>query len=633
MPAAIVDAMVEDLLVEAHGVLYSVEIEAEDLDLDWLDRTILDVAETPCRVDELIKCFGLPRRMMEDAIGRLMEQHLLLLNVSHATVRASRMPAHLHAHARRESLLVWQDHSTGTLLPWDMIKPWCPREHDDEPGGHPLLHVQGGPPRRTLLEMSDAELLSALERYRKDWGWAERIPQRERVRMETMRVPAGRLPSGQVSFLAGDGMIVPWVLTRRWVVEGQALGVGSIPTVDLPRAWSDVVGQWSQDTRTLVDSLVKGSATDVSASLDAALAWLRATLEARVEVEYSNQGMTYVRERLQRARRRVVICSPAGENTFGDALSLARAVEHLRPTVQCVIVSAAANKRQRSKAADAGIRVETTGRGDVECVLIDDRELIFGGMRAAQNDVVRVTSSRPILAFVAWLPEGARDEATPLGRVDSKPGTEGAIGRLASFNDALREIARTVSRSDAEADKRPPPQPGSANAVEGGPQGEVEATPNVLQRLKADQEQLEGVLLGMMPAPVPVLIFDLESLGVAIANAGDRARILVRDAASPLALSAPSGAEVVVVASSPPAQLEAGRWLQRAGIADIVVIDQVVVLGFCGRLNEEDPPPFFAVNAPSLAYQLRALTDRPAPHASRVETEPERGVGEPPRQD
>lgn len=87
------------IILRVQGNLYLLEIESEAGGLDWLARVILSVTAKPQHVSDIVRCFGLPRRLLEDAIGQLVEDHLLLIDVSRGQVRASGLP--LSAHTTR----------------------------------------------------------------------------------------------------------------------------------------------------------------------------------------------------------------------------------------------------------------------------------------------------------------------------------------------------------------------------------------------------------------------------------------------------------------------------------------------------------------------------------------------------
>lgn len=595
--------MVESIRVRARGVLYMIEIEIEDRDLDWLDRLILDICATPKRVDELLKCFGLPRRMMENAIGRLMEHHLLLLDVAHATVCASGIPPQWHAaHRKRESLLVWQDHATGTLLPWEVIKPWCRPQPADANDPREVLEVRGGPPRRTVLEMSEAELLSALERFRRDWGWAEQVAQRERLRVETLQLNAGRLPSGQIA-LAEQGESPPWILIKRWAVEGHALSEAEMPTIELPEPWSKLVRGWAEEVRFRLDVLAdRKEATPEGSSTGL----LRATLENHLRVEFSRQGTVHVRERLRDAGRRVVICV-SGEEGFGDALTLAHATEDLvpRPDRLVVVGGRKLDKRRREKAKEREIGVVTTDADCMGWVLVDERELILGGMRASQDDVIRLVSSRPLLGYSAWPPE-AGDQAASLGRSAPSPIVENLIGRLTSLVDSVQERERSIPASPAPHSGRRP------HDVEGGGLSPSEGEKS-LERLTSDLMDLETDLLGLQPAPVTATSLDHELVLASMEGSPIPDRVIVRSESSALALAVPPQVDLVVVSRVRPGSHPSARWLEGDGVADFVVFGDVVVFGFGGRPGCAELPPFIAVHDPKLAHHLLDSTARPAP--------------------
>lgn len=572
----------ERLLLRAHGVLYGVEIESETADLDWLDRVILEVAAEPRNVSDFISCFGLPRRMIEDAIGRLVERHLLLLDVSRAQVRASGIdPAASRSGRSRSTLLLWQDHATGVVLPWEQVKSL--NETHERTGGE-LKRLPGGPPAKTVLEMSDAELLARLERFRRDSAWTEVIVGRERLQSKTLVLAAERRQTGAIVLLD----IVPHILVRSWGRFPALRGIAEEqpPRVLLPRSWLEVSGDWLKTAEKRIYALENSSAPRLpECSLE--LTELRETIERSYTLELVADGAAFTRQRVQPAGGsaadvRLVVATSTRLAGYGDAIPILR---QTRASKKLLLLGGEAKPQNKEGVRQAGGTLLETVRDDVEFVFLNDRELVVGGVRHGVHYALRLKSLRPIHALAAWPPEiSDRGSLARPAQYENRDRLE-LIRDLLAFDNVLREKA--VSSASASP------------AQSGSPADQV-------QQLRSGLDELVKrlAILNLVRA---VPMDGDEVLGAIREYQGGR--VLVRDHASPLAREAHHHEVVVCASAQPPPGV---RWIQEPAPAEIVILGDVVIFGWWKYEQRGEGPPFFACHAPAIATALCARTDRAA---------------------
>lgn len=569
----------QQLTLRVHGILYLVEIESEAGGLDWLARVILTITARPRPVSEIIRCFGLPRRLLEDAIGQLVEDHLLLIDVSRGEVRATGLPLSAHSMRRSQSsLLVWQDHVTGTILPWSLIRPFCEGPQMKSAVVEDLL---GGPPRKHVLEMSDAELLTHLERFRPGATWAELIVRRERVeRRATMFLKADSDADGRLTI--SDQ--VPGILVRQWGRRAP-IGQRSAPAgyrIDLPEAWSSVVASWTADTSRRISDLRDRREGDLSTSRRM-LGRLREVIERYSELTLYEDAPALIRKRVTERdggapHHRIVIATSEVPETWGDAISLYRTSQAEQKSVLL------ATDKPKAKHEDAvhatGGDVQLSPRRDVELLLLNDRELWVGGVQQQRRLAIRLQSARPLQPLLAWLPPTFGWDATSFGRSQRPDHVQGyaVLTDVVALDEGLREIETAPS--------------------------ELAPTDELIVRLQHDIEGIEKALNALSPSEA--IAIDAEDMFEALEERRG-ARLLVRDPASPL--SRLSGQhEVVIWSAQKPAPSH--RWLAEPGMCEVALIDDVVAFGWWSYTGSGDTPPFIAVHAPTIAAALRARSDK-----------------------
>lgn len=565
--------------LRVHGVLYSVEIESEPDDLDWLDRVILDLTQTPQNLSDVIRCFGLPRRLLEDAVGRLVEEHLLLLDVAKAQVRTSGLLDYRRATPSVDTLLVWQDHVSGAILPFKAVREFLESGAADDTELD-VQNLQGGPPARTVLEMSDAQLLTHLERYRETPAWSERVVTRQRLRRETLLVRAARRPSGGISILDR----LPGNLPLQW---GRHADIGTdVATpvrTPLPAGWVQRLRAWGELSMKRIERLA-GAHHEIEPGQAADMFMrLRDVLERNATLEIIDDGPSFVRARVQslpaRPHRAVVVANDR-PSAWNDALATIR---HVRAEQTFVILGGTSPKPTHFEAVSrADANLLSIERHDVDFLFINDRELFIGGIRQQQRLGLRLSLTRPLQELAAWLPQEATRDLTSYGAPGRDRGTEQAIAAVTQLERTLR----ILETETAEFDDHPP----------------LDAA--IVASLTAQLKESERFLNAVDPAPIEDIDGEMVRAALAESTGG---RVLVRSGESEL-VHAADRHEVVIWSETKP---KVGmRWIPADGPAEIVILGDVVIIGWRQDAVPGELPPFFAVHAPAIAQALRTRSDR-----------------------
>lgn len=572
-------AVGQPIVLRVQGNLYLLEIESEAGGLDWLARVILSVTAKPQHVSDIVRCFGLPRRLLEDAIGQLVEDHLLLIDVSRGQVRASGLP--LSAHTTRpvqSSVLVWQDHFTGTILPWEWIRPFCDRTRGR--GDERVRDLVGGPPRKHVLEMSDAELLTHMERFRPGASWAEIIVRRERIeRRATMFLNAEIDADDRLTIFDQ----VPSLLVRQW---GRIVPIGTPGAVagyriDLPEAWSTIVASWTADTSRRIRDYRDRKEPDTGTSR-LLFGRVREAIERYSGLELIDDAPVMLRKRIQERsegalHHRLVVATSDVATTWSDALPLFRM--SLAEQRYVLLATDSAKEKHLQAVQTAGGDVKVSPRLDVELLLLNDRELWVGGVQQNRRLALCLRAARPLQPLLAWLPHTFAWDAASLGRSQGRDhvAAYGVLRDAIALDEGLREL-ETTSSEQVPAEE-------------------------LIARLHHDIEEIEKALNALNPREV--MAIDAEDLFNALEERRD-ARLLLRNEKSPL--SQLSGRhEVVIWSTDKPSP--SFRWLQEPGLCEVAIIEDVVAFGWWSYPGS-DLPPFIAVHAPSVAAALRARSDK-----------------------
>lgn len=543
------------LLLRAAGLVYAIVIESEEDSLDWLDHALLDLAEEPQPINELFASFPLPVRLLESALSRLLESNFLLLDVHDGCVRASSLPP-ANIVGRITPLLIWQDHATGMLIPAEQVKPWDEgRLRSKELSSTAYRRLPGGPPRKTPLEMSDAELLHRLQRFCPLGGQAM-VRSRERVSRLTLGVRAQQRDDGRVAIKDS----VPWPLRASW---SRLAGIAepddkNSARLSLPARWDETVGAWFQNSYDRVRGLrqVEGS-----------LAPLIGLLEADTLVELGLSGTLTAKRLAREAQSSLVLSVSAGHGTPGEGVQILQ--ETSAPERILVLSGLEAKKERREEWESQGIRLIVTGaRQGPDFLLADSRVLAFGGIRSGSKKIFTIRSNAELSGYMGWL---AGSKVT-LPRWPIAP--DDLARDLRALEHDITELAghreREVDDEELEARLEP-----------------------IRSYLKGRCHTLQLRLLERSTTPIGWLSH-AEVLGLVEQWSG-ALRVLVRHRDSPLAKTAISqGVECAV-------------WPETDAPVDCIVTDRVTLLGFSEQ-ETSAVPDFLALYHADLASQIRMET-------------------------
>ena len=91
-------------------------------ELDSLTRFFLDeVLPVESRIEQLLHVFGLPKRLVEDILADLLKQNLISLRLDSGRVELQTQQPLRRQRKAGVTIEVWQDETTGALLPFRMI--------------------------------------------------------------------------------------------------------------------------------------------------------------------------------------------------------------------------------------------------------------------------------------------------------------------------------------------------------------------------------------------------------------------------------------------------------------------------------------------------------------------------------
>lgn len=598
----------ERVLLVAYGIRFRVELEFAEHDVDWLDLALLEVTQEPTSLDELVKSFGMPVRLVEDAIGRLVRRNLLLFDAAGGSVQRSDLdPDAVAGSWQREVILLWQDYATGAVLPWDLVRSWCRGGAQDE--NLPEVRLRGGPPARTVLEMSDAELFEQIERFRADWARSSHIVSRTRDGAPAMRVRALRRVDGRIQALDS----IPPVLDLSWRRRALLAGGGgaAIPEDSpLPPRWDRVVGRWAQSVHDRLRAIEAGAVAGARLLGEPDYARLVSALERFPELRYEELGSGTALTTVRQARRRVVCVVSERHGTVGSALGMLRGC--LDGVERILVFGGKPTAKQAQRARDAGVRLLPVGRCDADFLLVDDRILCFGATHEQARRTFAFEWRRSLLPYVAWLAEhGIADAAFHHG--------ESAIDDQRRVLEAKRhQLVREVTFLGRELDELEQEVHRSATRLPVGRrereedlEEEARARESAAGKLRTLLAELDHEILGVSPSPQPTFALGAEDVAQAIEVCPEEVRVIVRDAASPLVAACRGtrfATNVIVWSSTRPT--EDVRWLAEPGPADVVLLGDVVVIGTgSGSTGSLPSPPFLALYDTAVAARLRALTN------------------------
>jgi hypothetical protein len=549
------------LQLVAEGILYSIEIETTTDDLDWLDNVILRVTTERCSLRELFVAFQpLPRRLMENALARLLERNLMLLDVYDGSVRASPLKQ-VPITTSNETFELWQDHATGVLVPREKIstfevQPWRPRETDGR-----FVRVKGGPPRRTPLQMSNAELLHHLRAYYPRVDPQAEVRAKKRSGRTTINLRALQQNDGRLALLD----LIPWRLRASWT-RVSSLNAKSISDSDfpLPARWEEVVGRWSQEAYDRVVRRVapRGSVTP-----------LLEVLAADFSVGLNNNAASVTGKLAREARTSVVVAVSGGYGTPSNAMQI---LMESRARIRVLVVPSSPHPTKRAEWEAEGIQIIVTGqREGPDFVLTDGGALCLGGL--ASSSLITIRSQSTLEGFVAWLE--AHGVSIPRG------GSMAAADLAADLRAFEYELVDLYGEpAQRRYEERAPAQGG-------------EETSRIQQYLQDRCGSIEARLLQRNPIPFTWLS-QTEVLAL-IEQWESKIRVVVRTDLSPLAAKATSRG------------VQCATWTSEGVLADCVILDCVVLLGFSVSDDKSSAPDFLAVADSDFATELRIATSQP----------------------
>jgi hypothetical protein len=547
----------------AEGLVYSIEVATPKNDLDWLDNVILTVAVERCVVEELINAFPLPRRLMENALARLLERNLLLLDVYDGSVRASPIKRkEMQSESEAwwiDKLDIWQDYVTGMLLPLEQVV-----QFDVNLATEPVAdrtQIRGGPPRRTPLEMSHAELMFHLRRFHANIDPYAEVRDKHRDRRLTLAVRASQHDN---RLAIRDA--VPWPLRAAWArlagVESAEFKAAELP---LPRRWEQMEGRWAQDAQ---DRLLRGApAADT-------LGPMINVLSMQLSVSLSDNALASIRKLARESSSSIVVCISSGYGTPSDAVQILME----RNIAQRILItpnSPPAAKRQEWE--NKGIRIVTTGHLEgPDFVLVDGTTLALGSIAIPSSTLIEIRTSAPLDGYVAWL--ASLEISIP---PEHRPNPQ-----LAELIANVRAFEKEIVDLHGETGMTGP----MASDDEAG----QEARARIREYLKHRCGEIEAQLLNESPRPFGWLAA-AEVLSIVEQWQG-QIRILVRSETSPLAAAAARRGISCI------------KWPDGDVTADCVLLETVVLWGFSLADEKSSSPDFLAVADSVFATDLRMAT-------------------------
>lgn len=548
------------LRLRIEGTLFAIKLEGETDEQDWLDDVLLAVCRIPggTRIDELIEKVPLPDRLVEDALARLIEHSQLMLDVVNGKVETANMPRTVPPGGGPVStLLVWQDLSSGRLVPWVQIKrfEWkSSQAYDEVDFNYRGLH-------KTPSEMTDAEIVHRIARDDPKMAQVRRVVEVERLRRAPLLIQALARPDGRHAVIDD----VPSILREQWA----RLGVvrESRPELILrvlPPPWQQLIDAWSHWAADAIRG--REPQHEVSSVWSVADA-----LDHSVRIDISPDGTSTTRRLIAGARTNVVIGASNGRTTVGHAVGLLRAMR--QGMAYLLLEDLEPKSKHLGEVEKQGWSIhkrQYRGAG-ADFVMIDGRLLVLGGLEPTSELVLRISSEEPIRGWIAWL----HGEGVFLGAEPAQHPPELVMLR--------QKLFRFTAELQALVDRGSPLDAAGREVYD------------------AQRIALEAELLRIGRAPSrwlrPEQVIDLIGAWRSPEMRPLDMRVVSRSSLSPLALAA---AEV---------GCEALFWRPGNAPAELVILDEVVVMGLLGQEDAEGPD-FLAVHDAALAAHLRTVTSR-----------------------
>eukprot|EP01030_Chromulinospumella_sphaerica_P021385 gene21385-21320_t len=193
-------------------------------ELDPLGRFFLQVLKHDRNVSRLIQSFGLPQRVIEDILGDLIRHNRATLVIAadgHKEIHPLDDAIPTVAYKPGDAIDVWQEESTGLVLPAWMAEQWARAGNDAEAytiGGQSALIDN-------FLKAPDAQVIEmlvrsdpALRAREAANGTLDRLAHRFRVRPQAIWIPVSHVQLGdqKIPQIVAEEL-PPW-LARVWSV-------------------------------------------------------------------------------------------------------------------------------------------------------------------------------------------------------------------------------------------------------------------------------------------------------------------------------------------------------------------------------------------------------------------------------
>jgi hypothetical protein len=254
-----------DQVIRVDGTVYSAVPELSSVEeLDALARFFLEeVLPNVRRIGDLLDIFGLPKRLVEDILADLLKQNRISLRLDTGEVEVLNRPPLRRRRRAGTPIEIWQDDSTGALLPFRMIAVLSRPSSGEE-----IAHLSAdGTESVGLLGMADSQILARLASLDPGMrvsaeGWVpESLREKVRVKSLPIYIPVATADVNGVQVKFAHAPQLPYWLTKAW----------SLDLVQAPDASPQIVEEASTGARLEDVGSPEGVAIDsVPGALEAA---------------------------------------------------------------------------------------------------------------------------------------------------------------------------------------------------------------------------------------------------------------------------------------------------------------------------------------------------------------------------
>jgi hypothetical protein len=392
---------------------------------------VIQESESSRSIDRLVKSFGLSRRVMEEILADLVRGNYLWIDLNRGrVVPTGSATQQSNSSDNRGVLDVWQDHSTGAVIPLSMITSYR-AEHPFITELAPLPYNQFS----GFLEAADAHLISYLVRadptlrFAEGGSWRlDRLLHRVRRGSQMIWVPLRAVPVGSKEVMVVEAPEIPSWITRSWTATYQRTalirGAGDVrsqPRIPLEEAVATTsplqhcqlhlyARRWAEHVQEHLNASQPPQSVQDIRGLEQLQSILQERLLslARVEVRNSN-GPSHVEAAILHAKNSVVLVFDALEAAAIAQIQVALATRGSRVDVQFVYNRHPHDDQQLLRGlADAGVR--HLGLEGIEggFIITDARQITVGDIRVLRSDAP------------ALIVHGCDPAAAVLGLVQSK---------------------------------------------------------------------------------------------------------------------------------------------------------------------------------------------------------------------